>query len=89
MYLSIFNTTTLLSLSTQTPTTNSTHNERRNMETPRIHHAIKTKESTPPNPTLFLSHQWPSWTKIYVEERKTKKKQRKKERMGKQKRKRS
>ena len=64
-----------LSLSTQTPTTNGTHNERRNMETPRIHHAIKTKESTPPNPTLFLSHQWPSWTKIYVEERKTKKKE--------------
>lgn len=57
---------------------NTTHKERRNMETPRIHPTIKTKESTPSNPTplsVFLSHQWPSWTKIYVEERKTKNKE--------------
>lgn len=44
--------------------------QRRNMETPRnnpfyffvLHQKNKIKESTP----LFLSHQWPSWTKIYV-----------------------
>jgi len=51
------------------------------METPRI--ILPSKPKSPhhtiqPNPTplsVFLSHQWPSWTKIYVEERKTKNKE--------------
>ena len=35
---------------------------------------MPSKPKSPHHPTLILSHQWPSWTKIYVEERKTKKK---------------
>jgi len=50
----------------------------RKEETWKLHASIlpsKPKSPHPNQPSIFLSHQWPSWTKIYVEERKTKKKQ--------------